>query len=214
MSSNHRVVGHPIIQGKIARLREESTPPREFRPIVRALGGLLCYEALREMPSAAAMVRTPLDWCAAAVPQRPIVIAVVLRAALPMAEGALDLIPSASVAHIGVFRDERSLEPQPYYLKTPPNLAEAETVLVDPMLATGGSALYALERLEAEGVRHLHVVSIIGSKPGVERLSEARPEIPITLGALDDSLNDKGFIHPGLGDAGDRIYGTGQSGVT
>jgi len=209
MSRTHRVVDHPIVQGKITRLREESTPPDEFRVLVRSLGGLLCYEALRELPAAATMVRTPLDWCAAAVPKRPVVIAVVLRAALAMADGALDLVPTASVAHIGVFRDERSLEPQPYYFKTPPNLEEAETLLVDPMLATGGSVLYALQRLREQGARHLQVVSIIGSRPGVARVAEAHPDIPITLGALDETLNDHGFIHPGLGDAGDRTYGTG-----
>jgi len=202
------VVDHPVVRAKVSILRDRSTPPEKFRLTVKELGVLVGYEALRDVALEKIAVETPLAAAAGHRLRRQIIVAPILRAGLGIADGLLSLFPDAGVAHVGMYRDERTLEPKSYYFKAPPDLSAAEVLLVDPMLATGHSAIAAASQLKAKGARRLRLVCLVGCRQGAAAFHAAHPEIPIFLAALDSALNAKGYIVPGLGDAGDRYFGT------
>jgi uracil phosphoribosyltransferase len=200
---------HPVVHQKFAALRDVTTKPPEFRNLVRTLAALLAYEATANLPTREGLVTTPLG----SAPRRLLTDAVgivpVLRAGLGMADGILELLPEAEVWHIGLFRDETTLRPTEYYNKFPARPRITIALVVDPMLATGGSAVRTCEILKAAGVPRLKLLSLIAAPEGIRRMNEAMPDVPIHVGVIDERLNDVGFIYPGLGDAGDRQFATG-----
>lgn len=200
---------HPIVQHHIAVLRDIRTPPAEFRRVVRVLAVLLAQEATADLPTLSREVTTPLGTAPSRVLQDVVGIVPILRAGLGMAEGVIDLLPDAEVWHIGLYRDESTLRPKEYYNKFPVSPRVTLALLVDPMLATGGSAVRACEIIKAAGVPRMKLLSLIAAPEGVENLRRAMPDVSIHVGAVDERLNDAGFIFPGLGDAGDRQFGTG-----
>lgn len=202
------VVNHPLIAAKLARLRDETTAPPEFRRLLKEIGALLAYEALRDFPVRITEVRTPLTRCSASELARPLVLIPILRAGLGLSEGMLELFPEATVGHIGLFRNEVTLQPEQYFFKIPAHSTDAEVLLVDPMLATGNSAVAAARKLKDEGIKSLRLVCLVGCPQGVACFEEAHPDVPITIAALDEKLDHRGYIFPGLGDAGDRYFGT------
>jgi uracil phosphoribosyltransferase len=203
------VLDHPLVQHKVAFLRSTDTDIREFRSLVREITLLMGYEALRDLPTVEATVTTPLAEASVRLlaGKKPAVIGV-LRAGLSMVEAMLDLMPAARVGHIGLYRDPVTRQPVEYYCKLPSQLDEREVVVLDPMLATGGSAVAALDLLKRAGAARLRLLCLIGAPEGVATVHERHPDVPITLAALDDHLDDHAYIVPGLGDAGDRLYGT------
>jgi uracil phosphoribosyltransferase len=199
---------HPLVLSKLASLRDVSTTPPEFRRLVRASAMLLAAEALADLETKLVQVPTPLGVASCRVLAHSVAVVPVLRAGLGMAEGVLDVIPEAEVWHIGLRRDETTLEPEQYYTRVP-KLARVDlAILVDPMLATGGSAVHACELLKASGVRRLKFLAILAAPEGIARLSAAMPDVDIHVGEIDQCLNEIGYIFPGLGDAGDRQFGT------
>lgn len=202
------LVRHPLADVKVSSLRDKKTPAQEFRRLLQELSQLVAYEALRDFETVTVRVQTPLDEAPGALPARPLVLVPVLRAGLAMADGILRIFPSAAVGHIGMFRNEDTLEPTHYYFRLPPGAAGSHVLLLDPMLATGNSMAAAADRLKKAGIPRLTCACIIASRPGVERMRAAHPDIPVYGAALDDALDDRGYITPGLGDAGDRIFGT------
>ncbi|HEX8201373.1 MAG TPA: uracil phosphoribosyltransferase [Isosphaeraceae bacterium] len=203
---------HPLVHHKLAALRDVQTPPATFRALVRGLATLLAAEATADLPSRPAEVRTPLGTAAGSVLAESIAIVPILRAGLGMAEGVLDLVPEAEVWHVGLFRDEHTLRPTEYYNKLPRRCRAALALVVDPMLATGGSAVRTCEIVRAAGVSRMKVLALIAAPEGIARLAEAMPDVPIHVGAIDQKLTEVGFIYPGLGDAGDRQFGTSPEG--
>jgi len=203
------VSSHPIVQHHIAALRDVGTTPAEFRRVVRMLAVLLAQEATVDLPVVASEVTTPLGRAKASVLKDIVGIVPILRAGLGMAEGVIELLPEAEVWHIGLFRDEATLRPREYYNKFPSRLRVTLALLVDPMLATGGSAVHACEIIKAAGVPRLKLLSLLAAPEGLDRMSREMPDVPIHVGAVDERLTDVGFIYPGLGDAGDRQFGTG-----
>ena len=202
------LVRHPLADLKVSALRDRNTPPPEFRRLLQELSQLVAYEALRDFKVVPHTVQTPLSEARGARAARPLVLMPVLRAGLAMSDGILRMFPSAAVGHIGLFRNEETLEPVSYYFRLPPGAAGAHVLLLDPMLATGNSLAAAADRLKKEGIPKLTCACIIASRPGVERLRTAHPDMPIYGAALDEALDGRGDITPGLGDAGDRIFGT------
>lgn len=203
------IVSHPLVQHKLTLLRDRRTPTVLFRALTREIATLLCYEVTRDLTTEPVTVETPVASTEAiAIAGKKLVFAPILRAGLQMAEGMLDLVPSARVAHIGLYRDPLSLTAVEYYFKAPDDVAGRLVIVVDPMLATGNTAVAAIDRLTEGGARDIRFVCMVASKPGVDALRSAHPGVPIWAAGLDDSLNDHGYIVPGLGDAGDRIYGT------
>jgi uracil phosphoribosyltransferase len=203
------VVRHPLVQHKLSLLRDRTRSTSGFRRLVRELAMLLAYEVTRELPMTTMPVETPLETMdAPMIEGKKLVLAPILRAGLALAEGMLELIPSARVAHVGLYRDHDTLEAVEYFFKAPTDLQDRLVIVTDPMLATGNSAIAALERLKARGAHDLRFVCLLAAPEGVAALREAHPDVPIFTAALDRELNDKGYILPGLGDAGDRIYGT------
>jgi len=202
------LVRHPLADLKVSALRDKRTPAPEFRRLLQELSQLVAYEALRDFEIEDCAVQTPLASARGARPVRPLVLVPVLRAGLAMADGILRIFPSAAVGHIGMFRNEETLEPVSYYFRLPPGAAGAHVLLLDPMLATGNSLAAAAARLKKEGIPRMTCACIVASRPGVTRLREAEPAMPIYGAALDDALDARGYITPGLGDAGDRIFGT------
>jgi uracil phosphoribosyltransferase len=202
---------HPIVQHRLARLRDVRTPPAEFRHLVRTLAMLLTHEATDDLLTEGGVVTTPLGQAATRTLADVVGIVPILRAGLGMAEGILELIPDAEVWHIGLFRDEATLRPTEYYNKFPPRPRVTLALLVDPMLATGGSAVRACEIIKSAGVQRLKLLSLIAAPEGIALVNRAMPDVPIYVGAIDERLNEVGFIYPGLGDAGDRQFGTGPS---
>jgi uracil phosphoribosyltransferase len=202
------VVRHPLADLKVTALRDRTTPAPEFRRQLQELSQLVAYEALRDFAVEEIEVQTPLATARGARAVRPLVLVPVLRAGLAMADGILRILPSAAVGHIGMFRNEETLEPVSYYFRLPPGAAGAHVLLLDPMLATGNSLVAAADRLKSEGIPRLTCACIIASRQGVTRLREAHPDMPVYGAALDDALDHRGYITPGLGDAGDRIFGT------
>ena len=203
------IVSHPLVQHKLTKLRAKDTPTSVFRALVREIATLLCYEVTRDLPTELARVQTPIaETDAPVIAGKKLVFAPILRAGLQMAEGMLDLVPSARVAHIGLYRDPMSLQAVEYYFKTPEECAERLVIVVDPMLATGHTAIAAVDRLKEAGVCDMRFVCLLAARPGAEALRAHHPDVPIWTAAMDGELNDHGYIVPGLGDAGDRTYGT------
>jgi uracil phosphoribosyltransferase len=199
---------HPLVFHKLCSLRDVATEGAEFRRLVRALATLIAYEATADLPTADRRVTTPMGAADGRTLADDVAIVPILRAGLGMAEGVLELIPEARVWHIGLFRDEKTLKPTPYYKKVPADCPSTLALFVDPMLATSGSAIHACEILRSAGIRRLKLLSLIAAPEGIAAFSEAMPDVPIHVGAVDERLNDVGFIVPGLGDAGDRQFGT------
>ncbi len=203
------VVDHPLVQHKLTIMRDKETSTAGFRRLLREISHLLCYEVTRELKLTTKQVETPLMMMDAPVLEgKKLVFASILRAGNGLLEGMLDLVPSARVAHIGLYRDHETLEAIEYYFKAPADLDNRLVVVVDPMLATANSAIAAVERLKARGANNLRFVCLLAAPEGVERFSKVHPDVPIFTAAIDERLNEKGYIMPGLGDAGDRMYGT------
>ena len=202
------LVRHPLADLKVSALRDRHTPAPEFRRLLQELSQLVAYEALRDFETSPVTVQTPLGPAPGARPARPWVLVPVLRAGLAMADGILRMFPTAAVGHIGMFRNEETLEPVSYYFRLPPGAAHAHVLLLDPMLATGNSLAAAAGRLQQEGIPRMTCACIVASRPGVAHLRAAQPDMPVYGAALDDALDERGYITPGLGDAGDRIFGT------
>ena len=207
--SNVCVFDHPLIQHKLSILRDKNTSVKEFREIISEIAMLMCYEATRDLPLADVDVDTPVALAKCKrIAGKKLAVVPILRAGLGMVDGMVSMMPNVKVGHIGLFRDPDTLEPVKYYFKMPPDIKERDAIVVDPMLATGGSASAAITFLKETGVRHIKLMSVIGAPEGVKKMQEDHPDVDIYVAALDDHLNDHGYIVPGLGDAGDRIFGT------
>ena len=207
--SNVYVMDHPLIQHKIGIMRDKNTTTKEFRALVSEVAMLIYYEASRNLPLADKTIETPLvTTTVKEIAGKKLCVVPILRAGLHMADGILNLTPNAKVGHIGLFRDEETLEPVEYFCKLPSDAAEREIFVVDPMLATGGSAIVAVQKLKDRGIKRIRFLCLIAAPEGIEKLVAAHPDIDIYIGAKDERLNEHGYILPGLGDAGDRIYGT------
>ena len=203
------VMDHPLIQHKLSILREVSTGSKEFRALISEIATLICYEATRDLPLEEIEITTPICKTKAKVLSgKKLAVVPILRAGLGMVDGMLTLVPSAKVGHIGLYRDPETLKPVEYYCKLPADIGEREVFVVDPMLATGGSAIDAITQIKKRGPKHIKVLGIIAAPEGLKALSEAHPDVDIFVAALDEKLNEHGYIVPGLGDAGDRIFGT------
>jgi uracil phosphoribosyltransferase len=202
------VLNHPLITHKLTQMRDEKTGTKDFRQNLDEIAGLMAYEITRDMPVKDVVIRTPLEEMKTQVLAKDIVLVPILRAGLGMVDGIRALIPTAKVGHIGLYRDEETLEPHEYFAKFPSNLSEAEVMVLDPMLATGGSAEAAIELVKKRGAKSIRLVCLVGAPEGVARIEKEHPGIDIYLAALDEKLNEVGYIVPGLGDAGDRIFGT------
>ncbi len=203
------IMDHPLIQHKIGWIRKSETGSRDFREMVGEIAMLMCYEATRNLELEDIEIETPI--CATTVKGlkgKKLAVVPILRAGLGMVDGMLAMIPAAKVGHIGLYRDPDTLEPVEYYCKLPEDCSEREVFVVDPMLATGGSAVAAIQMLKDKGVRNIHFLCIIAAPEGMAAMKEAHPDVDIYIGALDEKLNEHGYIVPGLGDAGDRIFGT------
>ena len=203
------VMDHPLIQHKIGIIRKKETSSKEFREMIGEIAMLMCYEATRDLKLTDVEIETPI--AATTVKElagKKLAVVPILRAGLGMVEGMLAMIPAAKVGHIGLYRDPETLEPVEYYCKLPSDITRREVIVLDPMLATGGSAIDAITQIKARGVKHIKFMCIIAAPEGVKRMQEAHPDVDLYIGALDDHLNDHGYIVPGLGDAGDRIFGT------
>jgi uracil phosphoribosyltransferase len=207
--SNVHIFDHPLIQHKLAILRRKETGVKEFREIVGEIAMLMCYDATRDLNTVEVEIETPV---AKAVVRelsgKKLAVVPILRAGLGMVDGMLALIPSAKVGHVGLYRDPETLEPVEYYCKLPPDIEERDVFIVDPMLATGGSASAAIGFLKRRGVKNIKLLCIIAAPEGVKRITDDHPDVEVFCAALDKQLNDHGYIVPGLGDAGDRIFGT------
>lgn len=202
-------MNHPLIQHKLTHLRDKETGAKEFRELVKEIAMLLCYEATRDMPLKEVDVETPIMMARSKVLAGKKIAAVpILRAGLGMVDGILEMIPAAKVGHIGLYRDPESLSPVEYYCKMPNDIAERDVLVLDPMLATGGSASAAVSFIKNYGAKNVKFLCIIAAPEGVEKLHGDHPDVPIFVGSLDEKLNSHGYIVPGLGDAGDRIFGT------
>ncbi|MBI4371994.1 MAG: uracil phosphoribosyltransferase [Elusimicrobia bacterium] len=208
MKGGLRVSAHPLVQDKLARLRDKSTSSESFRRLTAEVAALIGGEILRGARTRAAKVRTPLQSAPARVLDQPLVFVAVLRAGLGMLPGLLALAPEAAVGHVGLYRDEETLRPVRYCLRLPPRLSRSFVVLCDPMLATGGSACEALRVLKEAGARSVSLLTLLSARPGVARVRREHPDVPIYTAAVDPALDRRGFIVPGLGDAGDRLFGT------
>lgn len=207
--SNVMVFTHPLIQHKLSILRDEKTSVKEFREIVSEIAQLMCYEATRDLPLEEIDVQTPVAVAKCRrIAGKKLAIVPILRAGLGMVDGMVAMMPNVKVGHVGLFRDPETLEPVKYYFKMPPDITERDVIIVDPMLATGGSAIAATQFLKDEGVKSIKLMCIIAAPEGVEAMQKAHPDVDIFTAALDERLNDHGYIVPGLGDAGDRIFGT------
>ena len=203
------VFDHPLIQHKLSVLRDEKTSVKVFRELISEIAMLMCYEATRDLPTEEVEVKTPVAVAKCRrISGKKLAVVPILRAGLGMVDGMVSMMPNVKVGHIGLFRDPETKEPVKYYYKMPADIAERDVIVVDPMLATGGSASAAITFLKEEGVKHIKLMSIIGAPEGVARMQADHPDVDIYVAALDDHLNENAYIVPGLGDAGDRIFGT------
>jgi uracil phosphoribosyltransferase len=206
--SNLILIDHPVIQTKLTELRDYAADHRKFRELLNEIASLMVYEVTRDWPTKPKPVQTPLERMTGKVLARQITLVPILRAGLGMSDGVLRLLPDARLGHLGVYRNESTLEPVPYYQKLPPDIAATEVLLLDPMLATGGSGAAAVSFLKNAGVTNMRFVCLVAAPEGIQHLHQLHPEVPIYCAAIDRQLNEKGYILPGLGDAGDRIFGT------
>ena len=208
MSKVH-VMDHPLIHHKLAILRDKDTPVKEFRELVSEIAGLMCYEATRNLPTVEVEVQTPVAVAKCRMlAGKKLAIIPILRAGLGMVDSMVDMIPSAKIGHIGLYRDPETHQPVEYYCKLPEDIENRQVFVVDPMLATGGSAVAAIDFLKKYGCKNIIMMNIIGAPEGVKTVQDAHPDVDIYLAALDERLNEHAYIIPGLGDAGDRIFGT------
>ena len=206
---NVTYIDHPLVQHKISMLRKKTTGTNEFRTLVEEIATLMGYEALRDLPLEDVEVETPIETCMTPMlAGKKLAIVPILRAGLGMVNGVLSLVPSAKIGHIGLYRDEETHEPHEYFCKLPNPIEQRTIVVTDPMLATGGSAVAAIDFIKQHGGKHIKFMCIIAAPEGVKRLQEAHPDVQIYVGHLDRELNENAYICPGLGDAGDRIFGT------
>ena len=207
--ANVTVLDHPLIQHKLAILRSKDTPVKEFRELVGEIAGLMCYEATRNLPLKEVRVETPITTATChMLAGKKMAIVPILRAGLGMVDSMVGLIPSAKIGHIGLYRDPETHKPVEYYCKLPDDIGNRQVFVVDPMLATGGSAIAAIDFLKQHGCKQIIMMNIIGCPEGVQAVTAAHPDVDIYLAALDEKLNERAYIVPGLGDAGDRIFGT------
>ena len=203
------VMNHPLIEHKISYIRRKEVGTKEFREVIGEIAQLMCYEATRDLKTKEVEIQTPIaKTTGRELDGKKLAIVPVLRAGLGMVDGMLSLIPAAKVGHIGLYRDPETLEPVEYYCKLPADCDEREVFVVDPMLATGGSSSAAISMLKEKGVKNIRFLCIIAAPEGVRRIRESHPDVDLYIGALDEKLNEHGYIVPGLGDAGDRIFGT------
>ncbi len=203
------VLDHPLIQHKLAILRSKDTSVKEFRELVGEIAGLMCYEATRNLPLKEVKVETPITTATCRMlAGKKMAIVPILRAGLGMVDSMVSLIPSAKIGHIGLYRDPQTHKPVEYYCKLPDDIGNRQVFVVDPMLATGGSAIAAIDFLKQHGCKNIIMMNIIGAPEGVEAVTKAHPDVDVYLAALDEGLNENAYIVPGLGDAGDRIFGT------
>lgn len=209
MSDNVIILDHPLLKHKISRLRDETTGTNEFRSLVEEIAMLMGYEALRDLPTEDVEIKTPIETCKSPVISgRKLAVVPILRAGLGMVSGILALVPSAKVGHIGMYRDEETHEPHEYYCKLPDPIEERTIVVVDPMLATGGSAVDAVNLIKQKGGKNIKFMAIIAAPEGIKKFTEAHPDVQLYVAQQDRCLNENAYICPGLGDAGDRIFGT------
>ncbi|PRX06527.1 UNVERIFIED_ORG: uracil phosphoribosyltransferase [Martelella mediterranea] len=203
------VIDHPLVQHKLTKMRQKDTSTAGFRRLLREISTLLCYEVTRDLELTMETIETPLTTMEAPVLEgKKLVFASILRAGNGLLEGMLDLVPSARVSHIGVYRDHETLEAIEYFFKAPEDIGERLVIVVDPMLATGNSSIAAVDRLKERGVTNLRFLCLLAAPEGIEHFHKSHPDVPIYTAAIDSHLNEKGYIVPGLGDAGDRMYGT------
>ena len=206
---NVHILEHPLIRHKLAIIRDKKTDTKQFRDVVKELAMLMAYESFKDIPTQEIEVETPLEVTKqTVVKENSIAIVPILRAGLGMVDGILTLFPAAKVGHIGMCRNEETLEPEEYYCKLPAQIEEKVVMVIDPMLATGGSACDAILRLKQRGCKNIRLMSIIAAPEGVEKVAKAHPDVQVYVATLDRCLNENGYILPGLGDAGDRIFGT------
>ena len=203
------IMNHPLVAHKLTIMRDENTSVKDFRELVSEIGMLITYEATRDLPLTTKHIKTPIcEMDAPTLAGKKFVVVPILRAGLGLVDGVLRMVPSARVGHIGMYRDEETLEPHPYFCKMPKDVADRDIIIVDPMLATGGSAVAAIDFLKKHGCRNIIMMNIIGCPEGIKAVQEAHPDVEIFLAAVDEKLNEHAYIVPGLGDAGDRIFGT------
>ena len=202
------VLKHPLITHKLTRMRKKETGTKDFRQNLDEIAGLMAYEITRDLPVNAVTITTPVRECETSELAKDIILVPILRAGLGMVNGICNLIPTVKVAHVGLYRDEETLKPHVYFEKYPKGIEDAIVMIVDPMLATGGSAVAAIDMVKKQGAKNIRLVCLVGVPEGVAAVENAHPDVDIYLAALDEKLNEKGYIVPGLGDAGDRIFGT------
>jgi uracil phosphoribosyltransferase len=204
-----KVIDHPLVQHKLTIMRKKETSTASFRRLLREISTLLCYEVTRNLALTEVEIETPLTtMMAPTLEGKKLVFASVLRAGNGLLEGMLDLVPAARVSHIGIYRDHETLQPVEYYFKAPADLSDRVVIVVDPMLATGNSSIAAVTKLKERGARDIRFVCLLAAPEGLRHFTETHPDVPVFTAAIDSHLNDKGYIVPGLGDAGDRMYGT------
>ncbi|HHU20958.1 MAG TPA: uracil phosphoribosyltransferase [Acholeplasma sp.] len=208
MESKLVIFNHPLMHHKLTLIRNEETGTKDFRETVEEISMLMAYEVTRNLPTVEKKVKTPIATMKGKVLAKEVVIVPIIRAGIGMVDGILKLIPTAKVGYVGVYRDDKTLLPHEYYVKLPDKLDEATILVVDPMLATGGSASHTIDLLKKRNAKDISYVGIVGAPEGVKALQEKHPDVNIFLAALDEKLNDNGYIVPGLGDCGDRLYGT------
>ena len=203
------VVDHPLVQHKLTLMRKKDTSTKSFRQLLKEIGALVCYEVTRDLPLETVEIETPLTAMQApTIAGKKLVFAAILRSGMGMLEGMLELVPAARIAHVGLYRDPATLACVEYYFKAPENLAERTVIVVDPMLATGNTAIAAVDRLKEAGARNIRMACLLCAPEGLSNFQGHHPEVKVWTAAIDDHLNDHGYILPGLGDAGDRMYGT------
>ncbi|WP_375258692.1 uracil phosphoribosyltransferase [Citreimonas sp.] len=209
MTRHLTIVDHPLVQHKLSIMRDKTTSTASFRQLLREISHLLAYEVTRDLPMTTEMIETPMcEMEAPMIEGKKLALISILRAGNGLLDGILDLIPAARVGFVGLYRDEQTLQPVQYYFKVPENLGDRLSIVVDPMLATGNSSAAAVDLLKQAGARDIIFLCLLAAPEGVARMREAHPDVPIVTAALDEKLNDRGYILPGLGDAGDRMFGT------
>lgn len=199
---------HPLIEHKLTNLRNKNTDTKLFRESLNEISGLMVYEATKHLKLREIKIETPIETTTAKILEQPVTLVPILRAGLGMVEGILQLVPTAKVGHLGVYRNEETLEPTYYYAKMPTDVKNSQVFIVDPMLATGGSMIYTIDYLKKQGVENITMLCIIGAPEGIKKVTEKHPDVDLYIASIDKGLNEKAYIYPGLGDAGDRIFGT------